>query len=339
MDNLKYWKKYENKEYIYYYLPEAVNEIKLFGIDQAPTKEKLSEIEKEINLLSSPHCQAINESVFSICGYSETEQKELVALPFGYYKHAYNCGSHPERLEKINIRDDVYFENQKLLTLVKGDILKFTNSEQIFKNLGFIHKRGVLLWGEPGSGKSAFIRNLVSKALPKEIQVIWTRSIPSTSFMQSLNSTNTFKVFVIEEITTFSENHEVRDVLDFLDGEQSPKNSIILATTNYPEELKQNMADRPSRFDLVLEVPEPNAAECKRFFEGFLKRKLLDDEVSFNDLSIAHIKEICLLSLMYELPLQECYDKVKARRLNFKKGFSSRGNVGFDGRNPVPRGR
>jgi predicted AAA+ superfamily ATPase len=336
MEDLKHWKKYENNGDTYYYLPEWKQQVKLYEVDQIISREKLDSFENELNKYGVGSISSLNQSAFSSVT-NVFDNSNLHELPYGCYHFEWGNGDRPTRLEKFEIRKDTYFANQKLLNVVKDDIKKFLESKSIFDELGLIHKRGYLLYGNPGTGKSSFIRYLISEVLPKECQVIWIRSIPNFSSIAKLNEIPNLKVFIIEELALFNSNgDEVRETLEFLDGENSPKNSIIIANTNYPEELAQNLADRPSRFDVPIEIKESSVEESKMFFESFLKRKLLDDEVVLTGLSVAHIKEICLLSRMYNLPLQECYDKVKVRRSNFKKGFSNRDEVGFGTSNPVP---
>lgn len=333
MENLKCWKKYENNGELYYYLPDYKYKVKFFEIDQVSSRTKLDELESEISKLGVSSVSSVNDSAFSVIT-NELDESDLYELPYGCYSFKWGNGNKPSRLEKINTRDDVYFANQKLLNSVRVDIEKFIESKTIFEDLGVIHKRGYLLYGVPGTGKTSFVRHVISEVLPDEYHAIWIEGIPSFSFMQKFNSMPTLKVFVIEEITTFAQDGQAREMLEFLDGEYSPINSIIMATTNYPEELQQNLADRPSRFDIVIEIKESSEGEARMFFENFLHRKLLSEEVTLTGLSAAHIKEICLLSLMYQLPLQQCYEKVKERRDNFKKKFSNREEVGI--RSSIP---
>lgn len=328
MEDLKNWKKYENNGDVYYYTPDYFNKIRFYDINKSPSKEYLDNLAEKINTIGIRELYPINDSLFSVVS-SYQDNTNLYELPFGCYTHCFGTGSKPERLENSILRNDSYFTNQKLLDMVQTDISTFINSGHIFKDLNIIQKRGYLLYGLPGTGKTSFVRHLVSEVLPKECHIIWLKGIPSDSFIRRINHIPTLKIFIVEEIASFKENNDVREMLEFLDGESSSQNSIVIATTNYPAELEQNLADRPSRFDVVLEVKEPTVKESVRFFESFLKRKLEEDEVTLTGLSVSHIKEICLLSLMYKLPLQQCYDTVKDRRTNFKKGFSNRDAVGI----------
>jgi hypothetical protein len=337
MENLKNWEKCENNGEVYYYLPEPKDHVQFLELPKNVDDEILKLFSDKVNQVG--RIGQFNESIIPVWSRSD-KNDDLCELPYGCYRYQWGNGNLPNRLVSMRIRNDAYFVNQKLQNTVREDIQKFLDSKQIFDDLHVIYKRGILLYGEPGTGKSSFIRHAISEGMSKEYHAIWVDSIPSINFMHKFNALPTFKIFVIEEITTFNDSAcDTKEMLEFLDGESSPQNSIIIATTNYPQELKKNMADRPSRFDLVLEIKESSEEEASMFFESFLKRKLTDGEVTLTGLCVAHIKDICLTSLMYNLPLQECYDRVMERRKNFKKGFSDRDEVGFSRGNSVPNHR
>lgn len=118
-------------------------------------------------------------------------------------------------------------------------------------------------------------------------------------------------------------------LLEFLDGEHSVSNSIVIATTNYPELLAQNLADRPSRFDIVIKIGNPDAEAITKLFSFFLKRVVLPEEIVIKDVSVAHIKEIVLVHKIHGLTLQEAADKVKAQSSNFQSNFQEKKPFGL----------
>jgi SpoVK/Ycf46/Vps4 family AAA+-type ATPase len=225
----------------------------------------------------------------------------------------------------MDIRDEFYLPDQKLLAQITNDINKFLGAEKLYQEMGVIYKRGYLLYGEPGNGKTSFIRHLVRTVLPKDTHIIWMDEIPNMEMVKALCAIPTMKVFVIEELTTMNKNaYMIKELLEFLDGESSVSNSIVIATTNYPEELHQNLADRPSRFDLVYEIKPPTIEESEIFFERFLKRPLETGEVKFSGLTVSHIREVCLLHKLHNLTLQQAYEKVQEGRKKFKDNFVER---------------
>lgn len=50
---------------------------------------------------------------------------------------------------------------------IMEDIKLFWNREEMFKRYGYTHKRGILLYGQPGNGKSYLIQVLSRHLIKK----------------------------------------------------------------------------------------------------------------------------------------------------------------------------
>ena len=74
-------------------------------------------------------------------------------------------------------------------------------------------------------------------------------------------------IFIIEDIDKFIGGNKdcESELLAILDGIDSLDNTVIVATTNYPEELTDRFINRPSRFNLILEYPKFNEENRKEF--------------------------------------------------------------------------
>jgi hypothetical protein len=64
-------------------------------------------------------------------------------------------------------------------------------------------------------------------------------------------------------------------LLNILDGIGQMENTIYLATTNYPEKLKERILNRPSRFDRRYKIEKPDSNIRKFYFE----KKLRDEDL------------------------------------------------------------
>lgn len=325
--DIKCWGKYDDGRNVYYFVPSGKKRIsRIYELDRLNNEEERKVFEKDLGSDSSgldPYINQLNQDYCLVYDYKKIDKLErFVELPYGCYNYLEAGNSTPARLAPFSPREEFYLCNQDLFTYVTTDIAKFMSSRHIYDEMGMFYKRGYLLYSAPGCGKTAFVRYLIKQKFNEKCHLIWMDSVPSLSFIKALCVIPTLKVFVIEEITSYNKNpYDLKRLLEFLDGEKSVSNSIVIATTNYPKELEQNLADRPSRFDIPLEIKEPNEQETKVFFEYFLKRNLTKDEVTLSGLTVAHIKECCLLNKLYDLPLQQCYDKVLLTRTKFKDGF------------------
>ena len=187
------------------------------------------------------------------------------------------------------------------------DIIRFFSDEvvRLYRSLGVPHRRGVLLHGPPGNGKTSIIR-AAGAALPKipamilrpsetfdtdELETIldrWRRQAPA--------------MLVIEDLNWLLERTKVSTFLNLLDGIDSNLTGglLLIATTNYPEKLDPAINNRPGRFDVVIEVPCPDRV----LRQEFLSRKLPGmDEAAVRSvvettegMSFAHLQEVLRFS-------------------------------------------
>lgn len=111
--------------------------------------------------------------------------------------------------------------------------------------------------------------------------------------------------------------------------------TFIVATTNHPESLLQSLADRPGRFDRLLELKPPTHDEKIRLLTFISKRELTDEEKycigrkGTEDFSVAHLEEIAVRSLLHDKTYMEVVQEMIDHTKLFKKNFEERGGVGF----------
>ncbi len=111
--------------------------------------------------------------------------------------------------------------------------------------------------------------------------------------------------------------------------------TFIIATTNYPENLLSALADRPGRFDLMLELKSPSYKEKISLIEFIAKRKLKDDEKialkhkDANDFSIAHLEEVVIRSMLHDKTIPETIKEMIDHKKKFKDNFIEKKNLGL----------
>jgi hypothetical protein len=259
---------------------------------------------------------------------------EAIALPTGYY--SFNRGQYPmpdEYLAEKAIRvDDDYLEVPELKVL-KNDLELFMGSESIYEELGTPYRRGYLMYGAPGNGKTALIRSLVQADLFKDMHIIWANTIPSEKMVAAFNEIKTKKLIIFEEIINqnWQIDFDMTSFLNFMDGENMMKNTIVIATTNYPEKLTENLADRPSRFDVTLRFDNPSREMIKKTFNEYLKDDSDIDYIADLKFSFAHIKEVILLHKMHKISVVDACKRIIAQREQFKSGFQEKKSFGLMG--------
>lgn len=227
------------------------------------------------------------------------------------------------------------------------DIDSFWEMESRFKKYKMVHKRGILLHGPPGCGKSYLMQNLINRIIKKDgivFSLNGERAVSMfTDFTQIFRQIEPKRplVVIIEDIDNIVTAGQglLSALLNVLDGVNQIENVVYLATTNYPERLQDRISNRPSRFDRVYEIPHPNA-EVREYFikhklhESDLKKIDMKKWVNDTDgLSLSHIKELVVSTMI----LGKDFDDVMKHFGEMKKPKSSRqsagsGGLGFGGK-------
>ncbi len=327
--------KKEKTQKPYYFIAERkydriVRSYQDYGSTSTPQSEIAAAIKKELDEAKAHEPGNLGEDYFYYNKPSD-EVPEAVELPFGSYKYQKENYPIPERLEPYSIRSAETYITLPELEVLKKDLNAFLSSKELYNELGFPYRRGYLLHGRPGNGKTALIRSLLSDGTFASAHVIWMSSIPSDEMVEALNQVDSLKVVVFEEIVNQNDqvNFDLSSLLAFMDGECSLKNCITVATTNYPEHLGENLANRPSRFDVVLKFDDPSDQAVYQVLEHLLKRPVTSSEFVNKEFSFAQIKEIVLLHSMFKISLNDAAKMLEKQSKQFERGFEKEKEFGF----------
>ena len=209
----------------------------------------------------------------------------------------------------------VYFEQIPVLTTglirfpetnsdkVVSEIQKFWKNESIFRSYNLTYKRGIILWGPPGSGKSSTIQLIMRDVVERKGVVI--KFTNPALFLEGIRKFREIQpdtpiVVLMEDIDSILEMYSESEVLNILDGVNQIEKVVFLATTNYPEKLGARIVNRPSRFDKRFKIGHPNAESRRIYFEYIIgKDRVKANKINLDqwvedteDFSIAHLKEL-----------------------------------------------
>lgn len=186
--------------------------------------------------------------------------KKLVPAAYEI-QHSNSHGIYFEQIP-VNIDGLVRFPQANTDRVLK-EIQKFWDREHLFHEFNLSYKRGILMWGPAGSGKSCCIK-FVMKDVIEDRQGIVVKFTNPKLFIEGMRilreiEPKTPVVVLMEDIDATIADYSESEVLNILDGVDKVERVVFLATTNYPELLGARIVNRPSRFDKRFKIGHPNA--------------------------------------------------------------------------------
>jgi len=190
---------------------------------------------------------------------------------------------------------------------INDNVEQFWKSEKDYRKHNLPHKRGILLYGDPGTGKSVILRQLIKNHVANRGIAILTKDDDCvTQALKFINQADkTIKtLIVLEDIDDLIDNYGDQRLCDLLDGSKSSLVSyLFIATTNHVHRIPGRLLNRPSRLDVVVQVPPPTvksiAAYFRTLYPSFSDRKVKEISNKLRGYSFAHVKEVGLAMTLY----------------------------------------
>lgn len=203
----------------------------------------------------------------------------------------------------------------------------FWKREELFKHTGLLHKRGILMYGPAGCGKTSIIKLLCDDVIKRDgIVIMVTNCRLAETALGGIRQIEPRRpiLTIIEDIETFmgqsDESSSARALLALLDGETQVDHVVHLATTNKPDLLEDRVVKRPGRFDLVIGLDHPVAAARKEYLRNLLKDHVSEEELESmtketEGLGLSHLRELVVASYCLGMDRGETLARLKT---NFK---------------------
>jgi hypothetical protein len=199
------------------------------------------------------------------------------------------------------ITDNLIELDDSASSRVIAGINKFWKSKDEYTKRGIIYKRGIMLWGPAGSGKTATLMLLTQQLLEMNgIVVLCERPEWTNNALQDLRRIEPDRplILILEDVEELIARWGEHEILALLDGENQVSNVVNIATTNYPEQLGARIVNRPSRFDERIFVDMPSETARRRYIMHATRNENMTEDTTTQwvkdteGFSIAHMREL-----------------------------------------------
>ncbi len=196
---------------------------------------------------------------------------------------------------------------------IRQDFSQFLEAERRYQSLGIAWRRGALMIGPPGNGKTHCVRALVKELGTSSLYV---QSLSHPYYKEDQMWKRVFDrargltpcILVLEDLDTLVSDENRSFFLNQLDGFEQNHGLIVLATTNYPDRIDSAIIDRPSRFDRKYHFHLPTEHERIQYLSlwqerlgdetGWAKNEIAEIAAATESYSFAYLKELVISAVL-----------------------------------------
>jgi SpoVK/Ycf46/Vps4 family AAA+-type ATPase len=237
-----------------------------------------------------------------------SQRREILVYDGGYW---YKDRELFEAIKNSNI--DNLILPHALKQEIREDLARFFAARDTYERYGIPWKRGILLIGPPGNGKTHAVKALINETRKaclyvKSFKACWGTEHDSICRVFKQARRTTPCIVVLEDLDSLIDKSNRSFFLNELDGFAENTGVVILATTNHPDQIDSAIIDRPSRFDRKYFFELPSRAGRRIYFERWqgsvdpdlrLPPDSLSKAAAMTDgFSFAYLKELCLSAMM-----------------------------------------
>jgi len=205
--------------------------------------------------------------------------------------------------------DKLFVFNNSLYKDLLNEVDLFWNKKELYEQNKLIHKRGILLEGYSGVGKSSLITILSNEIINKGGIVFKVSNCEGfnyyvdfiTMYFRKIQP-ETPIITILEDIDSYGNVES--ELLDFLDGKSNINHHIVIATSNNTEAIPDTYL-RPSRLDLRIEIVPPSYKIRKEYLtlKGVPTENIEELSLKSEGFTLADLKElyICIYLLDYSI--------------------------------------
>ncbi|KAF2480013.1 P-loop containing nucleoside triphosphate hydrolase protein [Neohortaea acidophila] len=215
--------------------------------------------------------------------------------------------------------EDVILDPEMKQLLI-SDVQNFFDSREVYEEYAVPWKRGIILHGTPGCGKTISIKALMNTLDKRQQPVasLYVKSLKSGCGTQQWNIHQIFSqarvmapcLLVFEDLDSLVVDEVRSYFLNEVDGLEDNNGILMIGSTNHLDRLDPGISKRPSRFDRKYHYRVPGRRERMLYCEYWKKKLERNNTVDFDPaicdvvaqitdgFSFAYLKELFVQTLL-----------------------------------------
>jgi hypothetical protein len=214
--------------------------------------------------------------------------------------------------------DDIILDDETA-NLIKDQFIFPLKKRSNLREAGLPLRRGLLIDGKPGTGKTLFGKALMNECSEATMIFVTARSLVETSdishifdYARALQSDTAPTIIIFEDIDLIGAHRDINysrnmlgELLTQFDGVADNQGIYVIGTTNNKAVLDNALSARPGRFDMVIEFKLPSPTQRQKLVSMYnygIDSSLFQYIVeSTKDFTPAQIKELMIKTKISEI--------------------------------------
>jgi len=217
--------------------------------------------------------------------------------------------------------DDVIIDPAMKRDIIR-DVDSFFGSRSIYTQYNIPWKRGIILHGPPGCGKTISIKALMNSGRQRQVANLYVKSFKASGCQSDQASIRQIFIkaravapalLIFEDLDSLVTDELRSFFLNEVDGVEDNSGILIIGSTNHLDRLDTSITRRPSRFDRKFHFKAPSEAERKLYCEYWQQKLQSNEDIDFADeicqavaeategFTFAYLKELFVQTLLMHI--------------------------------------